>query len=825
MKREVLFQNLGEISFKRSGLTQEEVVHQLSAHGKNEIAEVASHPLKEIILETIKDPMIWFLIIIGIVFIFAGEKSDAIVLFVAILPLVLMDVFLHWRTQSSLAALKGNLATTAKVIRDNKEIEINANEIMPGDLVVLKSNDYVPCDGIFIEISALQIDESALTGEAFPIVKEDASVDVQKYIEKKAVWIDEKFLAFAGTRVLTGHGIFLVTQTGQQTQYAQIVKSVTMISHEQTPLQVAISKLVGWLLIAAIFLCFVLAGIRLYQGHGLVDAFLSAATLAIAAIPEEFPVVFTFFLGVGVYRLANKHTLVRRAVSVENIGRINRICTDKTGTITVGQLTLTHVIANSKEENRVIESAVFASNSKDFDPIDLAIHDYPLDQKMADKKILKIFPFTEDRKREVVLASDQTKIFAYTKGAPESILAMSLLSEKELFFWRNETSRYAKEGHKVLASAWREVSLDEADREPVGDFHFAGLMAFEDPPRPEVKEAMKYCQNHNIMVTMLTGDHPDTATAIGKDIQISRGELKVVSAEDDPEKFEKEYLLKNPDFLRDVNIIARCKPIQKLRIVEAFKNSGEIVAVTGDGVNDVPALKMADVSIAMGIRGSRSAKEVSHMILTDDNFSTIVSAISEGRILFKNLKKSFEYLILFHVPFVLVAAAIPLMGYPLLFLPVQIVWLELIIHPTALFAFQELSNNETKKVSSSFFERKEVIVMLGSGIVFALMLMVFFIYFMKETNNIAYARSGIMALLSLWSACLVIMLVGIRSLFVKSLIVATVGMAAFLIGNSFSASLLSLAPLALKHWIYTLLAVIIFVLMLARLRKIINSRK
>ncbi|MBK7842707.1 MAG: cation-transporting P-type ATPase [Bdellovibrionales bacterium] len=317
---------------------------------------------------------------------------------------------------------------------------------------------------------------------------------------------------------------------------------------------------------------------------------------------------------------------------------------------------------------------------------------------------LKAVPFTEDRKRETgfVRQSDGS-IMACVKGAPETILAMSAITHENREYWSKRISEWAKAGHKVIGVAKKHDVLLESEYEPDSGFEFCGLLAFEDPPRPEVAGAMAYCRQSGIRVLMVTGDHPETAAAIAKDAGLTLGTPIVVSAEDDPAQFQVEWLNQNPKFLKGIDVVARCTPMQKFRIVMALKFAGEMVAVTGDGVNDVPALKAADIGIAMGERGTRSAKEVSSIILSDDNFSTIVNAIREGRQLFRNLAMSFEYLLLIHIPLVLGAAIVPLIGYPLVYLPVHIVWLELVIHPTALFAFQAVASANPDGVNNRKF--------------------------------------------------------------------------------------------------------------------------
>lgn len=813
----ISFENLKGLKKSASGLLDSEVQSQNLRFGWNEIVDAHSNFWFGLIKETMKDPMILFLILIGSIFIFVGQIQESIILFLAIIPLVFMDAFLHWRTQASTKTLLGQLVSEVIVIRHGKQSHINTLSLVPGDLIVVSPEQpFVPVDGVWEDTDRIQVDESMLTGESHPILKEKLEFDPFEMSEKGEVFINARSFGYAGTRLLTGNGLLRALFIGKNTFYGEIVQSVANLTHDKTPLQISISKLVQSLIYISFIFCILLAAVRLFQGYGWLDAILSAGTLAIAAFPEEFPVVFTFFLGVGVYRLAKRHALVRRAVSVENIGRITQICTDKTGTITFGLLTLTHIehTSDSTKED-VLISALAASDPSATDPVDKAIKEYSKDL-VADQLIREfIVPFTEDRKRQVAFVVKNEKSICYIKGSPEIILERSNISKADNDKCEMLINKWASEGLKVLASAWREISTDELNNriEPNSGFHFCGLMAFEDPPRPEVQNAMIYCQRNNIHVLMITGDHSKTALAIAKQVGLGGISPKVISAEENQEKFEEAWLNDNPLFLRNIDIVARCNPLQKFRIVNALRHSGEVVAVTGDGVNDVPALKAADIGIAMGVRGTRSAKEVASIVLADDNFSTIVNAIMEGRQLFLNLKMSFEYLLYFHIPFVLSAALIPLMGYQLIYLPVHVVWLELIIHPTALFAFQQVSSTDSENIAnreSFFYSKGEKTRFFLIGLTFSIALMLIYILTLASNSNTGLARAKIIALLSLWSAGLVFKLTKGKNLFAKAMIASPIALALILIQVPVLSKSLYLSPLRALDWLQLVLVVIIF---------------
>ncbi len=785
--RAVSFESLSGIPARAGGLHQDEVERQRVRFGANDIVEISGHPLLELVRDTLRDPMVWFLLGIAIVFLLLGQKRDAIILFVALVPLLLMDLLLHRRAQASTRELRGRLASNCFVHRGDQVIEIPVARLVPGDLVRLEPGQSLPADGIFQKSRGLQLDESSLTGESLPVGKQHWEELLRLWPSGGERLVPESSLGFAGTRVLTGEGELRVTQTGRSTGYGQIVRSVSDLPHESTPLQQAISRLVSRLIVAALAFCVLLAGIRMVQGHGWLDALLSAATLAVAAIPEEFPVVFTFFLGVGVYRLARRKALVRRAVTVENMGRVDLICTDKTGTLTEGVLTLNHRLpVSGVSEQELLEAAAWASRAESLDPMDQAILDL-LSMERGDlqpdtRRVLAVFPFTEDRKREVVIRQDGSRRpESWIKGAPEEVLPRTTLSDAERREWSEHVDRLSSEGHKVLACGRLEMhdledGVGEGSSEPQRGYQFLGLLAFEDPARPDVASAVRACEEAGIRVLMITGDHPNTAAAICRDIGLGGGNPRVVSAEEHAAHLVPEWLESNPSWLDGVHAIARCRPLQKLAVVQAFRRSGRVVAVTGDGVNDVPALKAADIGIAMGLRGTRGAREVSSIILSDDRFSTIVGAIGEGRQLFDNLRRSFEYLLLFHIPFVATAAIVPLLGYPLLYLPLHVVWLELLIHPTALLAFQQEARPGIPPGArdGDFFSNAQASRILLVGLLMALLVAALGILTLNSGGSIELARSRVLVLLGIWSAVLAAYLSRLRTRAARWIVALTV---------------------------------------------------
>lgn len=770
------------------------------AYGFNDIVEPAASSWLTIARDTARDPMLWFLVLTAGLFGLLGQAAEALTLLAATVPLLGMDAYLHRRTSASSAGLASRLASSARVLRDGQWLDIPSRELVPGDLAEVRPGGYFPADGLLVSGDGIQVDESTLTGESMPVAKR--SLEPAAALPASA---SEDQWCMAGTLLLTGTAWLRVACIGSETRYGEIVRSATEGSHAATPLQKAIGELVAVLLGVAVALCIVLAAVRLWHGHGWIDALMSALTLAVAALPEEFPVVYTFFLGAGVFRLARRKALVRRAVAVENIGRITCIVSDKTGTITAGALVLAHrAPADGEDEASVLHVATRAARGDSGDPLDLALHaaagPLPEATKLAE------FPFTEARRRETVLwRTTGGAATAFTKGAPETVLATCAMPEPERAGWVARVEDYARSGHKVIGCARRELTGGiDPDVEPQEGFRFAGLLAFEDPVRTGVREAIADCMAAGMRVIMVTGDHPATAAAIAREIGLGgNGRVVVPTPGDDARAMFGD--------LGNVHVVARATPAQKLALVQALQSGGELVAVTGDGVNDVPALRLADVGVAMGERGTRSAREVAPVVLLDDNFRTIVDAVSEGRQLFQNLRLAFAYLLLVHLPLVIGAAAIPLMGLPLLFLPIHIVWLELVIHPTAMLAFQDLPaagplSPVRRRRRARFFSTE---AWLGMGLVGGLASLAVvwsYLHALGADQDVEHARAMALAMLLVSSAGITAGLTRMRQVTARWLVAATLASAGILVQVPVTSRLLNLSPLHGADWALVALA-------------------
>jgi len=802
-QRRVPLDRLPTLDSDTVGLTTAQVGVQRS-YGFNDIVAQAASGWLVVARDTARDPMLWFLLLTAGLFGLLGQVTESLTLLVAMAPLLGMDAYLHRRTTASSAGLASRLASSARVQRDGRWQDIPSRELVPGDLVETTPGEYFPADGLLVSGTGLQVDESTLTGESLPVAK--------RTLEPAAplpALASEEHWGTAGTRLLTGTAWLRIVCIGGETRYGEIVRSATEGSHAATPLQKAIGELVAVLLGVAVVMCIALAAVRLWHGHGWIDALLSAVTLAVAALPEEFPVVYTFFLGVGVFRLARKKALVRRAVAVENIGRVTCIVSDKTGTITAGSLVLAHQMpADGQDEASVLQVATFAAGPDSGDPLDQALH--AAGPPLPEATRLSDFPFTEARRRETVIwrmaASNPT---AFTKGAPETVLATCDLSAPERADWLARVDVFARSGHKVIGCARRDMpAAAPIDVEPQGGFRFAGLLAFEDPVRDGVREAIADCIAAGMRVIMVTGDHPATAAAIAHEIGLGGNEPKVVGLS--PADDAGAVLGANGG----VHVVARATPPQKLALVQALQAEGELVAVTGDGVNDVPALRLADVGVAMGERGTRSAREVAPVVLLDDNFRTIVDAVAEGRQLFQNMRLAFAYLLLVHMPLVIGATAIPLMNLPLLFLPIHIVWLELVIHPTAMLAFQDLPGGGPlapvrRHRSARFFSTE---AWLGIGLVGGLVsgaVVWSYLHALGADRDVEHARAMALTVLLVASAGFTTGLTKLRQATARWLCAGTLASLGVLVQIPAVSRLLNLRPLHGTDWALVAVAFVV----------------
>ncbi|MFY1831426.1 cation-translocating P-type ATPase [Myxococcus fulvus] len=791
------------------GLTSDEVLAQRGRYGRNDVVVRPRRSALATLREAAGDPMLWFLVGMSALYLGLGKVSEGLVLLGAIAPLLGMDAFLHHRTRASTEGLQSRLAARAFVLRDGREAEVPAAEVVVGDLVRVDAGTYFPADGLVVRGEGLQAEESSLTGESLPVGKRP----LRQLPPGDEPPVEGRHWGLAGTRLLTGSAWVRVVYTGADTLYGSIVRSAERGARARTPLQHAVAHLVSVLLVVAAGLCGVLAFVRWRQGFGWADALLSAATLGVAALPEEFPLALTFFLGAGVYRLARRQALVRRAVSVENIGRVTCICSDKTGTLTEGRLRVARVLPSSDVTREgLLRVAALASREEGQDPLDSALLDEAARAAVPVRRgrVRATFPFTEERQQETsVVEEEGGGLLAAVKGAPERVLTRCALEPADRAEWARRVSALAREGRKVIACASQ--TLDPAawrGGEPDHGYSFLGVVACEDPIRAGVREAVRECREAGLRTIMVTGDHPETALTVARELGLGGAQPVVMTGE------ALEARLEGAGALPAVDVVARALPAQKHALVRALQAHGEVVAATGDGVNDIPALQAADVGICMGERGTRGAREASSIVLLDDDFGTLVRAIAEGRQLFDNLQRCFQYLLLVHIPLVFTAALLPLAGYPLLYLPIHIVWLELIIHPTAMLAFQEaarpgrLGPARGRQVAHVFSSRDWVTVVVVGGLLTA-GLVWGYDRSLGPARDVEHGRAVALASLTLASACFAAVLTGLRTRTARWICASSLAVSVLLIQARPLAAVLGLHPLHVDDWARVALGVLV----------------
>lgn len=730
------------------GITTSEAAKRLDQFGYNELSSSRPKTILAIALEVVKEPMFILLISCGILYMILGDYKEGIILVSTILIIINITFFQHRKTERALEALKKLSSPRALVIRDGIEKRIPGREVVPGDVVIINEGDRIPADGKIIETLNLQVDESIITGESLPVDKGNVSDD-------------ERLLS--GTLVTKGRGIMLVEQTGGQTVFGKIGKSLETIQEEQTPLQKEMKKLIRRLGIIGILLCLLVVALFYFSRGDLLQSILNGLAAAMAILPEEFPVILTVFLALGAWRLSKKNVLTRKPSAIETLGSATVLCSDKTGTITQNRMMVSSIafgdnilkkdsfLTNKKDFQLLINTAFLASGPDSVDPMEKAIilAQSEFSEPISNLDLICEYPFSHDlmAMTRVYKEKESNNLVMCTKGAPETIFSLCKLNDKELQNCLIQVKKIAENGLRVLAiatAASKETTLPKNQNELI--FTYCGLIGLEDPIRPEVPAAIEECKEAGIRVILITGDFPETARYIGHQIGLTEAglltgdQLDQLSDED----------LKNQ--IESISILARVKPDQKLRIVEALKSNNEIVAMTGDGVNDAPALKAAHIGVAMGNKGTDVAREASSLVLLDDNFASIVSAIRMGRKIFDNLQKAMSYVLAIHVP-IIGLALFPAFfeSFPILLMPLHIVFMELIIDPVSSVAFESeeeekgIMNRPPRKPNESFFGTKRIILSLLHGLLlFSSVLAVFFItrtegHTEEEARAIAYS--------------------------------------------------------------------------------------
>ncbi len=714
---------------KEVGLTGSSVNERLEKYGPNELKEEERKSFIKKVIAQFSDFLIIILMAAAAVSLFVGEVKDAVVIMAIVIVNALLGIYQEGKAEKALEALKKMASPTAKVIRDGHAEEIPSANIVPGDIVLLDAGDIIPADLRLVESSNLKIEEASLTGESVPVEK-----NANATLEKEVSLGDRHNMAYMSTIITYGRGKGVVVETGHGTEIGKIASMIQTIEDESTPLQIKLNRLGKVLGLTTIAVCIAVFGIGIMQGREILEMFMVSISLAVAAIPEGLPAIVTIVLAIGMNKMVERNAIVKKLLAVETLGATSVICTDKTGTLTQNEMTVVKVYTNDQvievEGNGYAPSGDFKLGGETIIPtthgslnilliIAALVNDAKLEKvndqykiigdptegalvTLSEKAGLKSIELNAKYKRMDEIPFDSTRkmmttfhqvpvgdeIVSFTKGAPDIIIHRCnkvLMDGKVVDFIPELRKRalsynsdFSKSALRVLALAYREYKT--LPEKPISDVNevdmiFVGLTGMIDPPRPEAKEAIKQCKTAGINTIMITGDYKETAFAIAKELGMADDESQAIMGEKINNISDEELR----EVVKNTKVFARVSPEHKVRIVTALKENGDIAAMTGDGVNDALAIRKADIGVSMGITGTDVAKNTAEMILTDDNFASIVAAVEEGRIIFSNIKKFVYFLLSCNIgEIILVAVSIIFLNLPVPLLPIQLLWLNLV---------------------------------------------------------------------------------------------------------------------------------------------------
>lgn len=717
------------------GLTQEQAAARLVAEGLNELPSAKPRSFLAIAWEVLSEPMILLLVAAGVIYLILGEPRDSLVLLISIFAILGIDLYQQNKTERALEALRDLSSPRALVIRDGLQTRIAGRNVVRGDIVILTEGDRVPADGVVLSCLSLSVDESLLTGESLPVRKSpgDATLSMPR------PGGDDLPFVYSGTLVVQGHGVAEIKKTGSRTELGRVGKALQTIEPEVSHLKRETKRVVGIMGALGLSICALVALIYGLSSGSWLSGILVGITVAMSLLPEEFAVVLTVFLALGAWRISRRNVLTRRASAIETLGSATVLCVDKTGTLTQNRMSVRKLLANGQfqeldasNDNRLsasfselLEFGVLASQREGFDPMDFAlqqtgkqyldttnqlhetwnlVREYPLSPKLL--AVTRVWDSPAQAGRTVAV-----------KGAPGAVAELCRVSPSQFVEIKNHAEAMAAEGLRILGVAragFGNAILPEDPHE--FEFKFLGMVALADPVRPEIADAVRECYEAGIRVVMITGDFAGTAQSIARQIQLQGNERALIGP--DLDRMDETTLRRE---VNQVNIFARVVPEQKLRLIEALKANGEIVAMTGDGVNDAPALKAAHIGIAMGARGTDVAREAADLVLLDDSFTSIVQAVRLGRRIFDNLKKAMAYVMAVHVPIAGLALVPALLKWPLVMLPLHVVFLELVIDPACSVAFEaepeeaDVMERPPRNPKQPLFDRRTLVLSLLQG--------------------------------------------------------------------------------------------------------------
>lgn len=729
------------------GLTEAEITASRIKNGTNSLDHQQTNNIWISVVKITKEPMFLLLALATSIYFITGEHSNGIFMSIAIVLIASISLYQESKSKNAIQALEKLTQPKSKVIRNGELIEIASEEIVVGDCIQIEEGSFIPADGIIILSNDFTVNESVLTGESFSVTKNEKS-------ENKNV--------FQGTIVASGLAICMVTAIGNTTQLGKIGKSLSSIKNEKTPLQIQIENFAKKMSVIGLVIFGIVWGINFYHSRIILDSLLKALTIAMSIIPEEIPVAFTTFMALGAWRLMKMGIIAKNTKTVETLGSATVICTDKTGTITENKMSLAQWYTLSSDqisgihstmtsdEKELLTLAMWASEPIPFDAMEVALHEAYGNIDVADErtnfKLAFEYPLSGKPPMMTHIFENEKGIRVIaSKGAPEAIIACSNLSEVESKKIQQALTTMSQEGFRVLAVAEAKFYGDNfPDKQQNFSFHFKGLVAFYDPPKSNIKAVFETFYNAGIDIKIITGDNVETSTTIAKLVGFKNHD-KTLSGAELMEMNEDELQQK----VMETHLFTRMFPEAKLKIIKALKANNQIVAMTGDGINDGPALKSAHIGIAMGKRGTEIAKQAANLILIDDDFAQMTAAIAMGRKIYINLKKAIQYIISIHIPIVLIVF-IPVFldwKYPSIFSPIHIIFLELIMGPTCSIIYENepmernLMEIKPRPLSTTFFKFKEIAISIIQGLTITLGLLLIYHLSIRNENSENTTRS------------------------------------------------------------------------------------
>ena len=765
MKKEDVLKMLGT---DENGLTQNQAKENQKKYGKNELAEGKKKNPFLLFLEQYKDFLVIILIIAAIISGVLGDIESAIVIFVVITINAILGTVQHIKAEQSLDSLKEMSAPTAKVIRDGEIKVVEGKDVTVGDIVVIEAGDYVCSDGRIIENASLKVDESAMTGESEPVEKQETVLDGEKPLG------DRVNMLYSGSFATYGRAKMVVTSVGMETEIGKIASLLKSTQEKKTPLQESLDNFGKKLSLIIIGICVIVLGLELFRSDGInltvfTDAFVFAVALAVAAIPEALSSIVTIVLSVGTQKLAKENAIIRKLQAVEGLGSVSIICSDKTGTLTQNKMTVQKIYfdgqiidkddeINARQGQLIIDGAlcndsVQKEGQEIGDPTEIALvnfsekHDLPVEKMREKYQRLGEIPFDSDRKLMSTVHKIGGNYKMLTKGAVD-VLSGRInevktmdgkrpFTAEDLAELKKVNTEFSQMGLRVLAVCERDVDTVDISVEDEKDYILLGLVAMQDPPREESAEAVRKCKTAGIRPIMITGDHLVTASAIARKIGILDDNGRAVEGREIENLSDEEL----DEFVSDVSVYARVSPEHKIRIVSAWQRKGYIVSMTGDGVNDAPALKQADIGVAMGITGSEVAKDAASMVLTDDNFATIVKAIENGRNLYRNIQRAIQFLLSGNTAGILAVLYASFMALPVPFKAVHLLFINLLTDSLPAIALgvephsSDVMNEKPRPKNQSILTKKVLTNICVEGIVIGVMTMIaFYVGFMRNAE-------------------------------------------------------------------------------------------